>query len=151
MAITPVLLMGIVLLIAFLAGTTYALIRQRKYVQFLQTQRQIVFDKLDITQKKLDTVFQLTALFAQATQEDVIIREVLNICRSLIGATAATYIPLDNYGQPLSAVSLGQMPDQGMEAWLEYLASASVRNECSELQAKRSARGQLPAAQRILP
>ena len=136
MAISPVLLMGIVLLVALLAGTTYALIRQRKYVQSLQYQRQVVIEKLEITQKKLDSVIQLTALFAQATQEDAIIKEVLKICRSLIGATAATYIPLDNYGQPLSAVSLGQLPDQGMEAWLEYLASASIRNECNDCKQK---------------
>ncbi len=59
MAITPYLLMGIVLLVAVLAGTTYALIRQRKYVQSLQAERQVVIEKLNNNPEKTRLCFSI--------------------------------------------------------------------------------------------
>jgi len=43
-------------------------------------------------------------------------------------------VPLDERGQPLTAISYGEIPNPLMDAWVEYLASPEVRHRCAACQ-----------------
>jgi hypothetical protein len=56
----------------------------------------------------------------------------------LTGAMGASFVPLDDRGQPLAAIRHGEFPFPVPDAWLEYLASPSVRQECKHCSRKGS-------------
>ncbi len=50
----------------------------------------------------------------------------------LSGAAGASFVPLDEHGQPEAVVRRGEIPGPAPEAWLEYLASPLIRASCQQ-------------------
>lgn len=84
--------------------------------------------------KRLEAVLRVSQKFISASNEKEIIEEVMQICVDMIGARGASYVPLDERGQPLTTINFGNIPDPKIDAWLEYLASPSVRDQCGQCQ-----------------
>lgn len=82
------------------------------------------------TNHKLDTVFRLSRKFVRANDENEVISMVIREFVDLVGAIGASLVPLDERGQPLTAISHGELPQQVMDAWIEYLASPEMRHRC---------------------
>jgi len=80
--------------------------------------------------QRLDAVLRISQRFVQASEENEVIELVLQLSVDLIGASGASFVPLDEHGQPLAAVSHGNLPFPVMNDWVEYLATPSVRNRC---------------------
>ena len=59
---------------------------------------------------------------------------MLHYAMDLLQAKGASYVPLDERSQPQSAVSLGEMPFPVAQAWVEYLASPAIRQQCASCQ-----------------
>lgn len=98
-------------------------------------------DSLENTVKQLEAAthrqkisLQISQMFVEAQNVDEVIELVLRLCKELLNAEAASFVPLDEHAQPLSSTSLGKMPFPAPEAWLEYLASPVVRQKCSSCQ-----------------
>jgi len=81
--------------------------------------------------KRLEAIFNVSQKFVEASDENEVIEPVLQLIIELIGAKGATFVPLDEHGQPTSAISYGETQPAMMNAWLEYLASPKVRQKCS--------------------
>jgi len=80
-----------------------------------------------ITRSVLDASRKLI----EANDEKGIIQVVLQLAIELTGSTGASFVPLDDRGYPLAVVRQGQFNVSIPDAWLEYLASPSVRQKCS--------------------
>ena len=80
--------------------------------------------------QRLETVFQVSQKFVEASNENDVIEPVLRLLADLSGADGVSFVPLDEHGQPLAAISHGDLPFPVMEAWVEYLASPGVRDRC---------------------
>lgn len=80
--------------------------------------------------QRLRAVFQISQKFVDASDEQEIIQLVLHSCVELVGAAGASFVPLDERGQPMPAISFGKQPFPIPEDWIEYLASPAIRSSC---------------------
>jgi two-component system, NarL family, nitrate/nitrite sensor histidine kinase NarX len=81
--------------------------------------------------QRLSAVFRLRSHFLDASDEDEVVEWLLRMTGELIGVTGASFVPLDEHGQPLATQGYGAQPSSMTEAWVEYLASPAVRDRCS--------------------
>jgi two-component system, NarL family, nitrate/nitrite sensor histidine kinase NarX len=127
-----------VLVLLLFAATAYAALEQWRRAAQSSTEFK---DELSRTQEQLSqayqrqaAVFRISQLFAEAKDEAEVIDLVLRTAMDLLQAKGASYVPLDERSQPQSAVSLGDMPFPVAQAWMEYLASPAIRQQCSSCQ-----------------
>ncbi len=110
------------------------LVRQREAAHSRQAelQAQLAEAEQQVTEayQRLEAIFQISSKFVEAMDEKEIIELVLRQSVDLVGATGASYVPLDERGQPLTAINHGELPFPVFNDWVEYLASPAVRDRC---------------------
>lgn len=84
--------------------------------------------------QRLKAVLQLSHKFLEASDEYEVVELVLRLSVDSVGAIGASVVPLDERGQPTTAVNYGDLPAPVFSAWVEYLASPSIRQRCSTCQ-----------------
>jgi two-component system nitrate/nitrite sensor histidine kinase NarX len=84
--------------------------------------------------RRSDAIFQLSRKFVEANDEEEVVSSLIEISTDLVGAVGASLVPIDERGQPMTAISSGDIPKQQMDAWVEYLASPGIRHSCSTCQ-----------------
>jgi two-component system nitrate/nitrite sensor histidine kinase NarX len=132
MAVWAVALVGLAL--AFLTlNRLNALIEQRERIEqrLEAAQRQV-----DEAYRRMETLLRVSQKFAEASDENQVIEPMLRLLVEIAGAQGAAFVPLDEHGQPQTAVSHGELPSSVNQAWLEYLASPEVRQRCRECEAR---------------
>ncbi|MEW5872518.1 MAG: GAF domain-containing protein [Chloroflexota bacterium] len=87
--------------------------------------------------QRLEAIFQVSQKFTEASDENEVIQPLLRLLVELSGAQGATFVPLDEHGQPQTAISHGELPFPVMEAWVEYLATPGVRERCRNCELAR--------------
>jgi len=80
--------------------------------------------------RRLAAILRLSRTFVEASDEKEVVSLVLRLSVELVGAIGASFVPLDEHGQPLTAIYSGELPAKVMDAWVEYLASPAVRHRC---------------------
>lgn len=88
--------------------------------------------RADVLRSRLDVILQLNRAFIHANDEETIIELILNEARKLTGAVGVSFVPFDERGQPKGTISKGDFPFALPDAWLEYLASPAVRQQCND-------------------
>jgi len=96
--------------------------------------------RVDDAYQRLEAIFRVSQQFADANDENEVIESVLRLLVDISAANGASFVPLDEHGQPQTALNYGELPFPVMEAWVEYLASPGVRQRCAACKNK-----QLPA------
>lgn len=81
--------------------------------------------------ERLSAVFKISQSFATASDEGEVVDLVLDLSLELIGARGASFISLDERGRTMPPRTRGELPLPGGDAWLEYLASPAIRQQCS--------------------
>jgi signal transduction histidine kinase len=129
-----------ILVIIFLSVTLIALTislyirvkNERKKV--INTYGLIEKDKqiIDDLRLRLDVLFQIGRGFVQAEDESTIINLVLTQAMNVTRAAGASFVPLDERGQPVGVIRQGEFPFPLPDAWLEYLASPTIRQQCND-------------------
>ncbi|UCD97400.1 MAG: hypothetical protein JSV42_10500, partial [Chloroflexota bacterium] len=61
--------------------------------------------------RKANAVLELSRRFVEANEESEVISSLLNVFIDLVDALGASVVPLDERGQPLTAISSGEIPD----------------------------------------
>lgn len=80
--------------------------------------------------QRLEAIFQVGRKLVENSNEDEIVDQVLRLSVDLAGAKGASFISLDEHGHPSPAVHYGEVGLSDSDPWLEYLATASVREQC---------------------
>lgn len=121
-------------IVVIITLSIYIIIRQRKdHYREITSIKNNLFDaqnSIKSLNKRLTSVFQLSHRFIEADQEGEIVNFLLEQTMDLSGAMGVSFVPLDNYGQPLAAARIGEFPYPIQDAWLEQLASPNMRSEC---------------------
>jgi two-component system, NarL family, nitrate/nitrite sensor histidine kinase NarX len=89
-------------------------------------------------QRRLDSVLQLNHNLLDAQDEKGLMDTALEVISNLVGASAVTFVPMDEWGQPLSAFTFGDMPDTMLRAWADHLVSPAVRDRCRTCRVKHA-------------
>ena len=88
--------------------------------------------KGDDLQLRLDCLLKLNSLLATTHDEKALIQQVLALVQQMAGATAATFVPIDEFGQPLPAFIQGNVPLADLRAWSGYVDSSHLRDRCRD-------------------
>ncbi len=78
------------------------------------------------------SIFEASKQLVSASDEKGVVHLLLQFSLEISGAVGASFVPLDERGLPLAAIRHGNIPESVPNAWLEYLASPSVRMKCSQ-------------------
>lgn len=65
-----------------------------------------------------------------ATNEEQVMDVALSVIAELTGARGASFVPLDEWGQPLPARIYGRLPNAALKAWTERLTASETRQTC---------------------
>lgn len=115
------------------------------YLLSLRDKNKGLHQRLAQTEKQLrearhlqHSLLRISQRFAEAGKEEEVVEIALGLAQELLGARGASFVPLDERAQPLSAITQGEMPFPTSEAWLEYLASPSIRQRCAACQKRET-------------
>jgi two-component system, NarL family, nitrate/nitrite sensor histidine kinase NarX len=100
----------------------------------LREKLQLANIKIIESHNEIGAMFQLSQKFVEASDEREVIEFLLHLSIDLVGASGASYVPLDDRGQPITVYSKGDLPFPVVNDWVEYLASPSIRNRCQSCQ-----------------
>ena len=129
-------------LVFYLAGTIYVGMSAgfRIYARFKAEQEELALHLQEVEKnasdanQRLASVFRLSQRFVEATDEMDVIELVLRLSVDSVGAVGATFVPLDEHGQPMASINYGDIDTPVAGAWVEYLASPAIRHRCAECQ-----------------
>jgi len=95
-------------------------------------------DNFPELERRLESVIQLNHRLLDAQDEKGLMDAALEVISNLVGASAVTFVPMDEWGQPLSAYTYGDMPEVMLRAWADHLVSPAVRERCRTCQIKHA-------------
>ncbi len=82
------------------------------------------------SEAQLNAILNVNRKFVETGDEKEIIEMVLQLSMQTTNAMGASFVPLDERGQPLATIRRGEFPFPIPDAFLEYLASSAVRQVC---------------------
>jgi two-component system, NarL family, nitrate/nitrite sensor histidine kinase NarX len=127
-------------LVAWMAGVAAGTLRTKKELELHLGEQK--FRTVE-SQRRLDSVIQLNRQLIEAEDEQSLINTALNVVSGLTGALASSFVPLDEVGEPLSAIVQGSLPTPILKVWAEHLASQLVRKTCGKCQELHADVGQV--------
>jgi two-component system nitrate/nitrite sensor histidine kinase NarX len=127
-----------VFLILAIGGVVFYLLRQLMQLQSEISMASHQVEQLQFASRRIEhrstAIMELSQKFVEANDEHEVLNALLTEIVSLVGAVGASIVPLDERGQPLTALSHGEIPKPLMDSWVEYLASPEVRHQCRSCQ-----------------
>jgi two-component system nitrate/nitrite sensor histidine kinase NarX len=126
-------------LAAFLVGNWILQIFKQKEQMTADVEQ--VQSSLQQASQRQQAVFRLARQFVESTDDEVVINQFLLIALELSGGKGASFVPYDERGQPLAAVSRGELPQAVMESWAEFQADQVVRQRCQACLAMQAEQG----------
>ena len=118
-------------LFAWLAGELMTLVRGQEHLEARLNEQE---SRSVEAQKRLDSVIYLNRQLVEVEDEKALLDKALDVVTRLTGALASSFVPLDELGEPLSAIVHGNLPQPILVAWAEHLASHLVRQTCGKCQ-----------------
>lgn len=99
---------------------------------------QVVQQRLEETEKqrrdeerRLRAVRQLYRGLVEARDEHQLMEIALSALTDLLGAIGISFVPVDEWEQPLPPFTHGQLPEPVIRAWAFHLTSAMLRTQCA--------------------
>ena len=127
-----ILLVGIVIsvfILIYIAIRYHSLLREK---QAIESQLIDLENAVSLGYERLEALFLVNQNFVDAGDENEVVEPILKIIIELVKADGATYVPLDEHGQPQTALIHGEIPTNELDVWADYLASDNVRMRCSQ-------------------
>lgn len=131
-----VIILALSLGAAWLAG----LARERGQLLAQLREKEAQTRELDL---RLASVVRLNRELVTLDDERSLVETALNVVSTLTGALASSFVPLDEMGEPLSAIVQGSLPQPILKAWAEHLAGRLVRQTCGECKKLHADAGQV--------
>lgn len=97
--------------------------------------------KINRLQRQQQVVLEIGRKLVEATDEQEIIDQVLQLSLEVTGASGASFVPFDEREQPAAASSQGILPLTMMDPWAEHLASQNVRDRCQTCEKHQAGKG----------
>lgn len=98
--------------------------------------------------RRLDAMLRLNRTFASAVADAIDERQLMDSALStvtgLVGALGCSFVPVDEWQQPLPPFTFGQLPAPVLSAWSAHLATTMLRERCGACQVLESTPGACP-------
>jgi two-component system, NarL family, nitrate/nitrite sensor histidine kinase NarX len=160
---TSTWVISVILSISILIGLIFWLFRRIQ--EFTRTQRKMealleeskksyrdVQEQYSHTKNKLEVIHRLNLGLADINDDKALVEAVLDQVSELVKAGGSSFIPFDEWGDPLPAISRGRIPEPALKAWSEHLLSNGVRQQCKNCQVlEASNAGECPLAKSPFP
>jgi two-component system, NarL family, nitrate/nitrite sensor histidine kinase NarX len=95
-------------------------------------------DDFPEVKRRLDGVLRLNHSLLNAQDEKALMDTALEVIATLSGASAVTFVPMDEWGQPLVPYTYGDMPETMLRAWANHLVAPAVRDRCRVCKVKHA-------------
>jgi two-component system nitrate/nitrite sensor histidine kinase NarX len=80
---------------------------------------------------RLALIFRARQQLINADSEEQVVEWLMHLATDITEATGASFVPIDEHGQPVAVTRYGETPTAVTDAWLEYLASPAIRGKCN--------------------
>jgi two-component system nitrate/nitrite sensor histidine kinase NarX len=104
--------------------------------------------RLEQSERGLQALLQINRVLAESSagllDSSALMDACLSIITRLVGALGCSYVPIDEWRQPLPAFTHGQLPEPVLGAWSAQLASGMLRERCATCTALKSTPGACP-------
>jgi two-component system nitrate/nitrite sensor histidine kinase NarX len=111
--------------------------------QLLALEKQHKDDRL-----RLDILLRLNQGLAQsgsgAIDEQTLMDRALSALTELVGGLGCSFVPVDEWQQPLPPFTHGQLPEPVLRAWAAHLTDGMLRDRCGSCRVLRSTPGGCP-------
>ncbi len=81
-------------------------------------------------ERRLNGAMRLNLLWMEARSEKELVEKSLQVLAEMTDALGVSFMPFDEWGQPLNAITHGAYPTPVLRAWAEHLSEPGVRNRC---------------------
>jgi two-component system nitrate/nitrite sensor histidine kinase NarX len=113
--------------LAWAVGDRSRLYRQNDRYQTELNEQQ---NRLKQVNRWLEETLQFDHGLLDANEENRLMQTALGQMMEFTQATAVTYVPMDEWGSPISVFTAGEIPDEILKTYAEHLASPEVRDRC---------------------
>jgi len=98
--------------------------------------QELTFDSQghNLLQVRLNGLVKLNQLLINAQSEDELVEKSLEIITSVAGCEGGSFVPYDEWGQPLNAYVFGLQSPSGKQEWTDFLSSQHLRERCQGCQ-----------------
>ncbi len=95
-------------------------------------------------ERRMKAVVQLNRSLTEAQDERSLMESALSAVTSLVGALGCSFVPVDEWQQPLPAFTYGQLPEPVLNAWSTHLATRMLHERCGNCKILESNAGACP-------
>ena len=95
-------------------------------------------------QRRLNLVLSFNRSLVEARDEKSLMDAALSAISDLVGALGCSFVPVDEWEQPLPAFTFGQLPEPVLRAWAGHLAGTALRERCESCDVLQSTPGGCP-------
>lgn len=100
--------------------------------EILRKANQSIHAEHESLRRQLDGMVLLNQLLIDAEDEQELVEKALEIISNVAGSTGASFIPYDEWGQPLKTYVFGPQIASGPQAWTTQLVSPVIRERCRQ-------------------
>lgn len=140
-----------VLALAGWAAVVMMLMQRRAEHRQVENNMRHVQQNLDIetglraeARRRLDITLRINHALAEMQDEEDLMASVLSSINDLAGALGSSFVPIDEWRQPLPPFTHGQLPEPVLQAWSLHLASGMLRERCGNCRTLHSHAGGCP-------
>lgn len=90
--------------------------------------------QLDQARQRTQVALNLQRKFLEARSEKEILEYILQIGLGLLHANGASFVPFDEWGQSLPALTHGKVPELALQFWAKRLSLPETRQVCKNCQ-----------------
>jgi two-component system nitrate/nitrite sensor histidine kinase NarX len=100
--------------------------------------------------RRMQIILRLNQSLIQAgastspADENALMSTALTALTDLVGALGCSFVPVDEWQQPLPPFTHGQLPEPVLRAWANHLADGMLRERCGNCRVLRSTPGGCP-------
>ncbi|RPJ52066.1 MAG: hypothetical protein EHM21_01175 [Chloroflexi bacterium] len=145
--------LAVVLLIALVGWGAVFFLRIRLDAQQSQAFRErqacgVAQNQLDRSERRVQAMLKLNRSLAEASAGAIdaqsLMESALSTISELTGSLGCTFVPIDEWEQPLPAFTYGQLPPAILSAWAGQLAAGMLRERCGSCKVLHSTPGACP-------
>jgi two-component system nitrate/nitrite sensor histidine kinase NarX len=96
---------------------------------------------LDAARRQVQAALELQRKFIDARSEKEILEAVMHTSGAFLGASGASFVPYDEWGQSLPALFHGHVPETALQSYAASLTAPQTRQRCKNCQALRGGPG----------
>ena len=94
--------------------------------------------------RRMQMVLNFNRRLVHAQDEHALITSALGMLNELTGAMGCSFVPVDEWDQPLPPFTCGQLPEPVLSAWASHLSDTLLRDRCGECSVLESMPGGCP-------